>query len=236
MTITVIVPVLNERPSLPACLDSIRRGIPGARIVVSDGTSIDGSMEWLAAQPDVGLVTSARGKGPQQNAGAALADTDVLLFLHADSELPDDAGEKLTAAFADPKVAGGCFFVRFAERRPRSLHVLAWAMTVRALLLRHSYGDQALFLRRSIFQRVGGFPDWPLFEDYELVRRSKAHGRFAVLSSPLPLSARRFLRHGVWRTVIRVFLLQVGFYCGASPERLNRWFADIRPHMDTMPR
>ena len=231
MTIAVIIPVLNELPNLPACVDSVRRGIPAARIVASDGGSTDGSVEWLAARPDVALVNGARGKGPQQNAGAAAADADVFLFLHADCELPANAGRELAAALADPAVAGGAFFVRFAERKPLSLHLLAWGMNTRLRILRRCFGDQALFVRADVFRRVDGFPDWPLFEDYELVRRLKRQGRFAVIRSPIQLGARRFQRHGVWRTLVRVLILQAGYYGGISPLRLKAWFADIRPHL-----
>lgn len=229
----VVVPVLNERPNLPACIASVRRGVPGARIIITDGGSSDGSIEWVRSQADLHLVAAPRGKGPQLNAGAAAApDAEVLVFLHADSELPSDAGEQIHSALTSLETAGGCFFVRFVERKPFSLHLLAWGMNVRAVLLHRSFGDQALFVRRSIFDRMGGFPDWPLFEDYELVRRMKRHGRFAVLFSPVVLSSRRFLRHGVWRTVVRVFALQLGFYCGVPPTRLKHWFADIRPHLE----
>ncbi len=233
MNIAVIVPVLNERPNLPACIASIRRSIPGARIIAADGGSTDGSLEWLASDPGIAVVTHARGKGPQQNAGAALAgDAGVLVFLHADCELPPDAGAQITAALRDPHSAGGAFFVRFAEARPRSLHFLAWGMNTRLVLLRRCFGDQGIFVRRELFHKVQGFPAWPLFEDYELVHRIKAQGRFAAVRSPLTLNARRFLRHGVWRTVLRVFVLQFAYYCGVAPARLKEWFADIRPHVD----
>ena len=231
MTISAIIPVLNERECLPACIDSVRVSIPGADIIVVDGGSRDGSREWLAEQEDVRLLDSAPGKGLQQNAGARVASGDVLLFLHADSELPPDAGGKLRAIMANPALSGGAFHVRFAERRPFSLLVLAWLMNVRLHLLRRCFGDQALFVRRSVFEQINGFPDWPLFEDYELVRRFKRIGRFGIIPSPVTISARRFLKNGVWRTAALVMVLQAGFYLGVSPERLKRWFADIRPHL-----
>ncbi len=232
MKVAVVIPVWNERPNLPACLSAARAALPAAEIIAVDGGSTDGSREWLAAAPGVRLVDSARGKGPQQNAGAAVTSGDVLLFLHADCELPDRAMAGLEAALANPRAAGGCFDVRFAERRPWSLHPFALGMNVRARLLRRSFGDQALFVRRSIFEQIGGFPNWPLFEDYELVRRFKRHGRFQVIPIPLTLSARRFQKYGVWRTLVRVLALQLGFYLGVSPQRLKRWFADVRPHTD----
>jgi len=229
VNVSVVIPVWNERPNLPACVASVRAALPAAEIIAVDAGSSDGSRAWLAAAPGVRLVDAPRGKGPQQNAGAAAAGGDVLLFLHADCELPAGSAKGLDGALADPKAAGGCFDVRFAERRPWSLRALALGMNVRARILRRAYGDQALFVRRAVFERVGGFPDWPLFEDYELVRRFKRHGRFQVLPLPITLSARRFLKYGVWRTLALVFVLQLGFYLGISPRRLKRWFVDVRP-------
>jgi rSAM/selenodomain-associated transferase 2 len=231
MNVSVIIPVLNERACLPFTIAAVRRALPEAQIVVADGGSTDGSREWTLTQRDLELVHSARGKGPQQNAGAAHAIGDTLLFLHADCQLPANAAIELERALADRKNIGGCFFVHFAEHRPLSLHILSAAMNLRAVLLRRCFGDQALFVRRQAFEQFGGFPDWPLFEDYELVRRMKGLGRFAVITSPITLSARRFLEHGVWRTVIRVFVLQVAFYLRISPMRLKRWFVDVRPHL-----
>lgn len=232
MKFSVIIPVLNERSCLPGTIDSVRLGVPGAEIIAVDGGSTDGSREWLLQQRDIRLVDSVRGKGPQQNAGAAGATGDALLFLHADCQVPADAASRLGAVLSGPRVAGGGFFVRFEEQRPRSLRVLAFAMNARLRVLRRCFGDQALFVRREVFERAGGFPDWPLFEDFELVRRVKQFGEFGVIPAPVTLSARRFLKHGVWRTVLLVFLLQIGYYLGISPARLKRWFADIRPHLN----
>jgi rSAM/selenodomain-associated transferase 2 len=231
MNVSIVIPVLNERECLPLAVKSVRQALPQAQIIVADGGSIDGSREWTLAQPDIEFIGAVRGKGLQQNAGAARAVGDALLFLHADCQLPPDAAVELECALTDKKTAGGCFFVRFVERRPASLHVLSFAMNLRAKILRRCFGDQALFVRRNVFDQFGGFPNWPLFEDYEFVRRMKRYGSFAVITSAITLSARRFLAHGVWRTVMRVFLLQAAFYLGLSPARLKRWFIDIRPHL-----
>jgi rSAM/selenodomain-associated transferase 2 len=231
MNFSVIIPTLNERAGLPATIESVRLAIPGAQIVAADGGSGDGTRVWLLQQPDVTLIDSVRGKGLQQNAGASAATGDVLLFLHADCQLPSDALGQLGRALSNPAAAGGGFFVRFDERRPISLRVLAFFMNLRLVVLRRCFGDQALFVRRDVFDRVGGFPDWPLFEDYEFARRMKRRGEFAVVRSPLIISARRHSERGVWRTVLLVFVLQVGYHLGFSPTRLKRWFVDIRPHL-----
>jgi rSAM/selenodomain-associated transferase 2 len=231
MKISIIIPVLDEREALPAAIDSVRRAFPQGQIIAVDSGSSDGSREWLAEQKDVFLLDSLRGKGPQQNAGAEAAQGEVLLFLHADSQLPPDAKERIDAVLSSARVSGGAFHVRFAERWPASLPVLAWLMNARMHMLRRCFGDQALFVRRSVFKQAGGFPDWPLFEDYEFVRRFKKWGRFGIVSSPVTISARRFLRNGVWRTVALVMFLQAGYYLGISPWTLKQWFTDIRPHL-----
>lgn len=231
MNISVVIPVLNEAPSLPLAIASIRIALPGEEIIVVDGGSTDGSREWILRQPDVRVLDSIRGKGSQQNEGVRLAIGDVLLFLHADCQLPADARSQLEQALLSPAAAGGAFFVRFEERRPVSLDVLSFLMNFRLKTLRRCFGDQGLFVRREIFEQIGGFPDWPLFEDYELVRRVKRRGQFAVIGSPITISARRFLEKGVWRTVLLVFALQLAYHFGVSPFRLKRWFLDIRPHL-----
>ncbi len=111
------------------------------------------------------------------------------------------------------------------------MRMLAFAMNGRLKVLCRCLGDQALSVRREVFERAGGFPDWPLFEDYELVLRIKRFGRFAVIPSPVTLSARRFLEKGVWRTVSLALVLQIAYHLGVSPARLKSWFADIRPHL-----
>ena len=231
MKISVIIPVLNEIECLPATIEAIRRAIPAAEIIAVDAGSTDGSRSWLLQQPDIRLVDSKRGKGPQQNAGAAAATGEVFLFLHADCQLPGDAARQVRTLLSNPVICGGAFFVRFEERRPRSLHILAFLMNWRVRLLRRCFGDQGLFIRRGAFAQIKGFPDWPLFEDYEFVRRVKRAGRFGVIASPLTMSARRFHQNGVWTTVGLVLILQLGFYLGVAPERLKRWFEDIRPHL-----
>jgi rSAM/selenodomain-associated transferase 2 len=231
MKFSVIIPVLNERACLPRAIASVRAALPDAEIIAVDGGSTDGSREWLLKQSAIQLLDSIRGKGPQQNAGAKLATGDTLLFLHADCELSADAFSQIERVLSDSSYAGGAFFVRFEERRPISLHVLSFAMNQRLKILRRCFGDQAVFVRKQVFDEFGGFPDWPLFEDYELVRRMKRWGRLGVITSPITISARRFLERGVWRTVFLVFVLQAGFYLGISPARLKRWFVDIRPHL-----
>jgi glycosyltransferase involved in cell wall biosynthesis len=245
MTISAIIPVLNERQALPETMAALRacRGVD--QIIVADGGSTDGTLEWLRAQPDIVLVNSARGKGPQLNAGAAAALGPaassklaalvgggaldrVLLFLHADCIISQPALNALRAALADDRVAGGAFCIRFAEDHPPSLRLVAAGINLRARLRRSATGDQGIFVRDSVFQAIGGAPDWPLFEDVELVRRIKKAGKFVVLKAPMTISGRRYIQHGVLRTALLIYILRLAYWLGVSPQRLKKWFSDVR--------
>src|ERR1043166_1449190 len=283
MKLSVVVPVLNERASLPATVAALRscRGI--SEIILSDGGSTDGTLPWLQAQSDIVLVKYLRGKGPQINAGAvaafavnpatataesagaasafdvpgasAISETDatqtaatetapaqtaaaetaapgassnVLLFLHADCLISQPAIDALHAALADPQLAGGAFYLRFAESRPRSLRFVAWGINLRARLRGSATGDQGIFVRQAVFQSIGGAPDWPLFEDVELVRRIRRAGKFTVLRTPVTVSGRRYIEHGVFRTALLIYFLRFAYWLGVPPHRLKNWFRDAR--------
>lgn len=232
---SVIIPALNERESLPPTLTSLRRHTWIHEIIVADGGSTDGTREWLAARDFARVVNAPAGKGNQLNAGARSASGDVLLFLHADCQLPRDAGERIASQLQSPDVAGGCFEVRFSADHPRSLQMVAAGINFRSRLTHSATGDQGIFVRKTVFEQVGGCPDWPLFEDVDLVRRIKRAGRFAVLRSPLLVSPRRHLAKGVFRTVLRIYALRVAFWLGVSPFRLKKWFDDSRPAAEPLP-
>ena len=236
LTISVIIPVLNERESLPSTIAALHscRGI--SEIIVSDGGSTDGTLEWLkseqlawrGSQPKLTVLNAPRGKGPQLNAGAATASANVLLFLHADCLITQAATDALRASLADPSVCGGGFYLRFAERSPRSLRMVAWGINLRARARQSATGDQGIFLRREAFHAIGGAPDWPLFEDVELVRRARQSGKFIVLKTPLTVSGRRYIQHGVFRTALLIYCLRLAYRLGVSPLRLKNWFRDAR--------
>lgn len=228
MKVSVIVPVLSERDCLPGNLKALKDHNWIHEVIVVDGGSSDGTVEWLQQQSGVRLIESPAGRGIQLNAGAGAATGDVLIFLHADARLPHDAYECLRKAIDSPQVAGGCFCVRFDDRRPRSLGVVAAGINLRTVLTHRATGDQAIFARRSVFEEIGGFHEWPLFEDVDFVSRLKRVGKFAVIRSRVTVSARRHVRCGVFRTVILCYSLRLGFWAGISPFSLARWHQDQR--------
>jgi rSAM/selenodomain-associated transferase 2 len=161
------------------------------------------------------------------NAGAQVATGEVLLFLHADTVLPHSFPTSLDQALSDPKVVGGRFDVRLdAEGWP--FRMVEAFMNVRSRLTRISTGDQAIFVRRGTFLAVGGYPDVELMEDLELSRKLKRVGKIARLRERVITSARRWQRHGVFRTIFLMWTLRLGHFFGVPPERLKMFYADTR--------
>ena len=226
--ISVVIPALNEVECLPRLVDTLQEIGSIAEIIVADGGSADGTREWVLGRQGITLIDSPRGKGPQLNAGAARATGDVLLFLHADCQMNSNAWQALESAMAGPQIAGGAFHISFAEKAPSSLQLVEKGINARTTITRTATGDQGIFVRRSTFTGFAGAPDWPLFEDVELVRRIKKAGRFAVIKAPLTISGRRYIQNGVIQTALLIFALRLAFWLGVSPYRLKAWFNEVR--------
>lgn len=223
MRLSIVVPVLDEVGCLPALLGDLADGCPDAEIVVVDGGSRDGSVEIAARAPGVQLVSSDRGRARQMNAGAAAATGEGLLFLHADTRLPPGAAEAVLEALADPSVAYGRFDVCF-DRPGSAFRLIAALMNLRSRIAGICTGDQAIFVRRAAFERLGGYPEIALMEDIELTRRLKRVGRLAPLGLRVTTSARRWQRVGVVRTIVLMWTLRFLYLCGVGPDRLHRWY------------
>jgi len=217
--LTIVVPVLNETPAIVPCLRELA-GLRehGAEVIVVDGGSSDATVEAAAPLADQ-VLRGPRGRARQMNAGAAQARGDTLLFLHADTRLPGDALAAIQSALATPRAHWGRFDVRIAGR-PRMLRLVAGLMNLRSRISGIATGDQAIFVRRDSFARVGGFPDQPLMEDIELSRRLRALSRPACLRQRVTTSGRRWERGGVWRTIALMWRLRWLYWTGTPPERL----------------
>lgn len=223
MKLTIVVPTLNEAANLARLLPDLERGCPGAEIIVVDGGSGDGTPEVAAGRPGVRLLVGPRGRARQMNAGARAAEGDTLLFLHADTRLPDGAAAAIARGLAEPGTVGGRFDVRLDS--PRALlRLVAWLMNARSRLSGICTGDQGIFVRRADFEAVGAYPDIPLMEDIELSRRLKRRGRLAALRLRVTTSARKWEREGPLRTIGLMWALRFLHFCGVSPERLHRWY------------
>lgn len=220
--LSVIIPTLDEEEWLPRTLERAGAERPGAvaptvEVVVADGGSRDGTWDLRRRFPAVRFVRARRGRGPQMNAGAAASRGENLLFLHADTRLPDGFAALIERALARRDVAAGSFRLRFHPTSPL-LDLFALCSRIRHPLF--TYGDQGLFLRRSTFEAIGGFAPLPLFEDVEIQRRLRRAGRFVKLPAPVLTSARRYRARGVLRQQTLNLALVLAFHAGVGPERL----------------
>jgi rSAM/selenodomain-associated transferase 2 len=225
MNISVIVPVLNEEKSIAATLQALAHLQPHETIVV-DGGSQDRTAE-IAAECGVKVIPSERGRARQMNRGARQASGEVLLFLHADTRLPPTAFSDIAGAMGDPRYVGGRFDVEL-DGKHWLLPLVGRLISYRSRLSKVATGDQALFVRRAVFQRMGGFADIPLMEDIAFCRRLKRLGEVACLRSRVVTSARRWEVDGVWRTIFRMWTLKLLYLTGVSPARLKQFYADTR--------
>lgn len=218
LPLSIVIPVLNEGAELTPCLQCLQ-GLRQAEVelIVVDGGSSDDSMERATAQADL-VINSPRGRSLQMNAGAAEACGNYLLFLHSDTRLPVGFSSHWLSdsvwGFFPVKLSGTSWAFRVIER----------AMSCRARFSGIGTGDQALFVRRDIFDQIGGFAAIPLMEDVEICRRLKALCPPKVLSPPVLTSARRWQQRGIVTTVLQMWWLRLAFFLGVSPARLARWY------------
>ncbi|HLE19643.1 MAG TPA: TIGR04283 family arsenosugar biosynthesis glycosyltransferase [Vicinamibacteria bacterium] len=215
MNLSVIVPTLNEETLLPRALASVPRG---AEVVVADGRSADRTRE-VAVQLGARVVVGAPGRGAQMNQGAREASGDTLLFLHADCALGPGADEAIRQALSDACVVGGWFRLSVRPARP-SLALVSFGSNLRARLLGLPYGDQALFMRRSVFDAIGGYRDVPIMEDVDLVRRLRKRGRLKCLDATVTTLPRHWERSGPLFTTLVNWAAIAAFSLGVSPSRL----------------
>jgi rSAM/selenodomain-associated transferase 2 len=227
MNLSVIIPALNEAENILKTIESVRQQDQEVEIIVVDGGSIDGTSE--IAQPHATVISSPRGRAVQMNAGARHASGDVLLFLHSDSVLAPGALAQLQGTLENPRIAGGTFTSIF-DVNNFWLRFYAFCSTIDWLCFR--YGDQGIFVRRSIFEAMGGYAEIPLMEDIDLMRRLPKYGRrFLIRHYPVTTSARRFLEHGVVRQEAVDVILVGLWFLGVNPRALAQWYSahKVRP-------
>jgi rSAM/selenodomain-associated transferase 2 len=222
-SISIVIPALDEAANLIRLLPGLAVGSPGPEVIVVDGGSSDGTADAVTASAHVHYLAASRGRARQMNAGARVARGDVLVFLHADTRLPVGALDAVARAMADPRVVGGRFDVRFDTPRP-VMRMVAWFINRRSRVSGIATGDQAIFVRRAVFETLGGYPDIPLMEDVELTRRLKRHGHLACLRQKVTTSARKWEQEGVLRTILLMWLLRLLYFCGVEPSRLHRLY------------
>jgi rSAM/selenodomain-associated transferase 2 len=225
MRISVIIPVLNEEKNIASTIGALTPLEPHELIIV-DGGSTDRTRE-ICESCGLKAIPSPRRRSRQMNEGARRATGDVLLFLHGDTRLPATAFADVEAGLADPRYVGGRFDVEL-DGAHWMFRVIGAMINLRSRISKVATGDQAIFVRREIFEKLGGYPEIPLMEDVALSRALKRIGKVACLRSRAVTSARRWESGGVWRTVVKMWMLKLLYFLGISPWRLKRYYSDAR--------
>lgn len=221
--ISIIVPALDEAEGIEACLAPLQAlRARGAEVIVVDGGSRDATRSLAAPLADA-VLESASGRARQMNEGAARARGDVLVFLHADTLLPEGADHAIAAAVK--RAPWGRFDVAITGADPL-LAIVAAAMNLRSRLSGIATGDQAIFARHDEFRAAGGFPEIPLMEDVALSKRLKRVARPACLRERVVTSGRRWERRGTMKTILLMWRLRAAYALGADPRRLARHYGD----------
>ena len=228
MSLSIIIPALDEAEHIVATLDSLqplrRRGV---EIIVADGGSSDNTANLARERADQVLTVPA-GRARQMNAGAAAALGEILCFVHADSRMPEGADGLIVDGLSRSRRSWGRFDVSSAGTHPM-LRVIAQLMTWRSRLTGIATGDQGLVLTRSLFEAAGRFPEIALMEDIALTRQLKRYSPPLCIAHRLTTSGRRWEKHGVWRTMLLMWRLRLAYFFGADPDRLARQYARHKP-------
>ena len=219
--VSVIIPALNEAAHIAATLQSVRAGCPHEIIVVDGGSTDDSSA--IAQAAGAAVIQSKPGRAPQMNNGAARATVNVLLFLHADTLLPSNWTRVVQESLGQPEVVAGSFGFRVAESFA-GRWLVEWTTNLRSRWFQNPYGDQTQFLRRALFEELGGFADLPIMEDYELNQRLRRRGRLATSAAAAITSGRRWKKLGVIRTTLINKMIITGFHLGVCPHKLARFY------------
>lgn len=219
--ISVIIPALNEANSIEQTILDLSQREP-AEIIVVDGGSQDATAD-IAKAAGAEVLTSAPSKAKQMNAGAARASGDILLFLHADTHLPSNFADRVRAAMEPDEICAGAFSLGI-DSEADSLRLIENVANWRSRVFKMPYGDQALFVSRNVFYQIGGYPEYPIMEDFEFVRRLKRAGKLVILPDAVRTSPRRWQNLGILRTWLLNQLIIFAYYCGISPKRLSKWY------------
>jgi rSAM/selenodomain-associated transferase 2 len=224
--VSVIIPTLNEEKALPETLRHLL-GQPGDfEVIVVDGGSVDRTGEIVNGEPAVRLLIAPKGRASQMNAGAQHATGDWLLFLHADTLLPEGALARLNSLETDATVQAGGFLHRFSGTDWR-LQILSYFNNLRCRWSKIIYGDQAMFVRRTLFEQLSGFPNEPRLEDVLFSRKLVRIVTPLLLAPPVVTDSRKFVQMGIWRSVLRASLILLSIELGL-PLVSRVFFRDIR--------
>jgi rSAM/selenodomain-associated transferase 2/rSAM/selenodomain-associated transferase 1 len=219
--ISIIVPALNEAGAIKKTL-LLAQLADNVEVIVADGGSQDGTVQ-VSLSAGVRVICAPKGRARQMNAGAAVATGDILLFLHADTHLPEGFGEMVRQALSTPGVVAGAFELRIDSPQP-ALRLIETGVNWRSRLFQMPYGDQAIFLPASVFRTCSGFPDTAIMEDFLLMLGLRRLGKINIVAVPVLTSGRRWQKLGVLKTTLINQLVIVAYFLGVPPEPLARWY------------
>lgn len=231
-SIAIIIPTLNEERALAQTLQQVQQQ-HFHEVIVVDGGSLDQTVSVATdnlsglCQQEAKVIVSDRGRARQLNAGTAHVQSDILLFLHADTKLPTDARKEIEHVMENPQCIGGRFDVQFEHDRGWPW-VISRMMNWRSRWSGIATGDQAIFVRREIFQQMGGYKDIPLMEDIEFSKRLKHLGEVAPLHTKVTTSFRRWEQRGALATILQMWTLRFLYWLGLDPRKLHQFYATIR--------
>ena len=222
MKLSIVIPTLNEAAHIGETLGRLKPCQAEVELWVVDGGSQDQTCA-IAQNAGAQVLETHQGRFAQLNLGAAQSTGDVLIFLHADTHLPPCFDQEIAEVLGQTGVIAGAFPLAIANAKG-GLRWVAWGTNQRSRWLQLPYGDRALFMRQETFQSLGGFPDLPIMEDFELVRRLRQRGKIGLATSPVLTSDRRWRKLGVVATTIRNQLMLMGYFAGIPPQRLANWY------------
>ncbi|MFM6191899.1 MAG: TIGR04283 family arsenosugar biosynthesis glycosyltransferase [Planktothrix sp.] len=219
--ISIIIPVLNEADNIESVINQIQK-TENIEIIIVDGGSQDHTVE-IAQSLGVKVIVTQRGRALQMNAGAKIATGEILLFLHGDTQLPTEFEKDVRKIWINDNIIAGAFQLKI-DNSQWSLRLIEKTVFWRSKYLQMPYGDQAIFIKASTFWQVGGFPEQPIMEDFEFIRRLNRLGKIEILSSSVITSGRRWQKLGVFKTTLINQFVVFGYYLGISPIKLSQWY------------
>ncbi len=226
--ISIVVPTYNESAIIEGTLNSLIQAISAEdEVIVVDGMSEDNTREVVGGFPGVILISSPRGRAVQMNAGAKIAKGEYILFLHADVLINESCISVLRNRTRNTEVKWGWFSIRLDS--PRFIfRVLETGANLRNRLTGIPLGDHGIFAKKDVFHEIGGFPEIPIMEDLEFIRKIRIISKGVEIKSPIKTSVRRFEKSGIVRTFFRMWILRTLYYLGLPPERLTRYYIHVR--------
>lgn len=226
--LSVIIPTLNEADNIKKLINHLKNENVNCEIIISDADSSDRTKEIASSQGALVVSSKKAGRGLQLNRGAEVASAPILLFLHADSSLEKSALSSLVKKIKEnPEKVGGCFSLKIESEHPL-LKFISWSSNLRAKYLNLVFGDQGIFVKKEVFESLGGFPEIELMEDWEFSKKLTKAGELLYLNKKIYTSARRWKNYGVLKTILLMHKIKILYLFGYSPEKLKRIYRDAR--------